>query len=222
MNIDPKILIRDAVLAQVAKKEVPRDFLSKKINQHKNNLRAKNFIIEHYAPMIIDQILENLTRNILHIASSGEYDKEVGLFLYGQVGCGKTEIMNYYSSKLRTDIIKIETINRKFLEYKDADFFRWADQFNDKDLIIDEAFGGREVKKYGTQSPVIEFFRQREEQYRKRNVITHFTSNIENINELESYGSRIASRLKGMCQFVNFGNSYDFRVLQYKARHKTT
>ena len=128
---------------------------------------------------------------------------EKGLILFGPCGTGKTYAMRIFSGLFRVEIVSALELAQYFEIGGAALFFENTQNFNGKALVIDEIGGERDTTSYGNKSPVIDFISKREDEYRMDRVLTFFTTNLKNREELAArYGDRITSRILGMCEPV--------------------
>mgnify|MGYP000870291923 CR=1 FL=1 len=126
-----------------------------------------------------------------------------GLILFGPCGTGKTFAMRIFSGLFKVEIVSALELSQHFEIGGAAMFFENAQNFNGKALVIDEIGGERDTLSFGNKSPVIDFISKREDEYRLDRVLTFFTTNLKNREELAArYGDRITSRILGMCEPV--------------------
>lgn len=146
-------------------------------------------------------------------------DYKKGFFLYGPVGTGKSTFLRGVQKYMNT--IKARDFDKDFrigFYWKSASelansyagdgqekLLQWCDECN---LLIDEL--GREprpAKHYGTELNVIQFLLQLRYDRRKENV-THITSNINPQDVMPMYGDYISDRFREMFNIIPwFGES---------------
>lgn len=175
------------------------------------------FIIDEDKRDVIKSVFAWIWRydpwNILHL----DYNK--GLFLYGPVGTGKSTFLKGMQKYMNT--IKARDFDKDFrigFFWKSASelansyagdgqekLLQWCDDCN---LLIDEL--GREprpAKHYGTELNVIQFILQLRYDKRRENI-THLTSNITPQDVMPLYGDYISDRFKEMFNILPwFGQS---------------
>lgn len=146
-------------------------------------------------------------------------DYKKGFFLYGPVGTGKSTFLRGVQKYMNT--IKARDFDKDFrigFYWKSASelansyagdgqekLLQWCDECN---LLIDEL--GREprpAKHYGTELNVIQFLLQLRYD-RRRDNITHITSNINPQDVMPMYGDYISDRFREMFNIIPwFGES---------------
>jgi DNA replication protein DnaC len=155
---------------------------------------------------------------IRHIAKEDikdRFDKpKRSMFLFGNTGAGKTLAIQIFSKIFGIEFFFADDLARIYAIEGEKYFWYYLNDFDGKDIIIDDLGSEREVKKYGNKSPFVDFLFHREKMYKKNRVLTHFTTNATNRDVLiEKYGDRVVSRLLGMCEFIRI-NAPDARVVQ--------
>lgn len=128
---------------------------------------------------------------------------EKGLFLFGEKGTGKTTAMQIMSGLFGIEIVPVEDMTVAFTCGKEEAFWELVSRFSGQHLIIDDICNEREAKMFGNRLPLPEFLKKRETMWKTRGILTFFTSNARNRNEItELYGDTITSRLLGCCNFL--------------------
>lgn len=123
-----------------------------------------------------------------------------GLLLYGSVGTGKTMALQIFSTLFSIDFIYADEMIQEYAKSGEKRFWEYIEQFDGKDIIIDDMGSERILKSFGNDSPMIDFYSRRERQFRESGVLTHGSTNCVDKNEIcDKYGDRIGSRLLGMC-----------------------
>lgn len=154
------------------------------------------------------------------IARSLNIDLRKGLLLIGNIGCGKTYLMN---------LLKF-CPNKKFLikpccdialEFLQGDNYRVLSKYGKKlelledyrDICFDD-LGAENIRKfYGDEVNVIgEILEYRYERFINHRELTHATSNLLPEQLADYYGQRLRSRMRQMFNLIYFGkNSKDKR-----------
>ena len=167
-----------------------------------NRNQAKNFVIDKNNEPMIEQLYYYITNNSTF---SGDLDK--GIMLQGKYGCGKTILLETYSS-LHNHAVRRFHLNQplftfiKSVELQEQIVKQSASVFARRPLIIDEF--GREskmVQDYGNVSrPISELLSLRSDV----GAITHGTTNFTfaTLASDEFYGGMIGDRLKVMFNFI--------------------
>lgn len=144
------------------------------------------------------------------------FDYKKGFFVYGPVGTGKSTLlkglqkyMNKVKDRYSTKDFRIGFFWKSASELANSyagdgqeKLLQWCDECN---LLIDEL--GREprpAKHFGTALNVIQFILQLR-YYRRKDNITHITSNINPEDVLTLYGDYISDRFKEMFNIVPYG-----------------
>ncbi|NEW81674.1 MAG: ATPase [Mariniphaga sp.] len=162
--------------------------------------------------------VENTTRQNLSLKK--------GILLTGPVGCGKTSLMTlikpFFAAEKQYVIKSVRDITFEFekegflvinrysnLAFCNPPFSGINSAFCFDDLGIEQP-----IKYYGNQCNVMaEILLSRYDQFIRKGVLTHITTNLA-ASELESmYGSRLRSRMREMFNLVAFDrNSKDKRI----------
>ena len=144
---------------------------------------------------------------------AGQYLNK-GIMLLGNVGSGKTLLMNIFQRliMLRNDkTFLFKNLGTLSAEYKkDGDMVIFATKR--KDYLFDElGLDTEHINSFGNKVNIVqELVRERYEDFINNGTLTHFTTNLV-IDQIEqSYGERTASRLTEMCNFIQM-TSYDRR-----------
>lgn len=146
------------------------------------------------------------------------YSMNKGIILFGDVGCGKTSIMNLFSSNQLSSYIMVncheisqeysrggyEEIERYFKEHNTAHYKKYFGQ--DKLGFCFDDLGTEDLKKhFGNSSNVMaEIILSR---YARKDLLkhkTHITTNLNAEQIRESYGDRIVSRMREMFNLIQF------------------
>jgi DNA replication protein DnaC len=173
------------------------------------------FTLDNFNEKIVKELCKYFTLDKTCI-----YDLKKGLFLTGPVGCGKTSLMNIFKFNQSNSyqIISANKMAEIFSSegYEGVDKFRQGITTPSKDLsfgqekiglCIDDIGTEDEKKHFGNQSNVILdiiMARYEKAEVLKEHNKTHFTSNLD-ANEIGAkYGERFRSRLRQMCNWIDF------------------
>lgn len=147
-----------------------------------------------------------------------------GLFLSGRTGVGKTVHMKLirqfltFKSRFRMKTCHSlaleymtngsETImyyGRNYVDYMDSNTIHQS-------YCFDDLGSEGEVKHFGTQSNVMgQVIMMRYEIFQNNQVKSHFTSNLTALQIEKHYGERVRSRLREMCNWIEYKDSFDKR-----------
>lgn len=162
------------------------------------------------------EVLEGLIRWIIK-DSTGEYDIQKGLFIYGAYGTGKTDLLHslkHFSIKLNLSNNRYDNVRKlpqiqsyKFMIQKAKESKSIAGLYKkDGPSIIDDLGFKNEtqLKIFGEKTNVIdEIIESRHRAWRaNRNHYSIFTSNLDVEDIHEVHGEGISSRLIEMCNII--------------------
>lgn len=175
--------------------------------QAKSRIIGKEFVVDEYNRGII----QNLIRYFIGDPDC-EWDHSKGVFLYGQVGTGKTYLM----SVLQTFVDASGIDFRRFEFHTCADIADGVEiegveslrkYFNSETDICFDDFGqeAATIKRYGNELNAMErILTKRYNAFIAGKCITHLTSNMD-LSEVENvYGTRLADRFREMFNIVFF------------------
>lgn len=167
--------------------------------------------------------------NEVEFEKNKSYSLKKGLFLYGNCGSGKTELLRTYQDfkiKVFDETVGFKTCKDMNTAYKHID----SDTRKAQKLIGIKTFASKNDKterifdEFGAEEPFIIDFGNRfavmpyifEERYSgiTDGVVTHSTSNLTRNSIKEVYGNRIDSRLDAMFNTIVLGKTsggFDFR-----------
>lgn len=170
--------------------------------------------------------------NLLSLYFSGDkrfedesdFSLKKGIFLVGPIGCGKTSIMKAFAKNSYNAFV-IASTRSVSDEYSKSGIDGVARFFESVQVYPQNNYGQKEAgycfddlgvettkKHFGNELNVMtDIILSR---YEKSNLIgkTHFTGNIMGDEIEETYGARVRSRLREMCNFIAFDpQSSDFR-----------
>lgn len=151
-------------------------------------------------------------------------DISKSLYLYSSTGSGKTLLLDvfkeYTKNVLQQNSFRRFTANEIALDIKkrgiEAIEQYVIDISSNKPIamyIEDFGTGMLKLKDYGTEVDVMaELIMRRYRYFQTHNMPTHICTNIKPQDLATVFDQRIESRLKEMCNFIDF-NLFDFRVL---------
>jgi DNA replication protein DnaC len=122
-----------------------------------------------------------------------------GLLLTGGVGCGKTTLMKFFSTNRRQKyaVKSVRDISYQFAE----EGFEMIRQYNQRVWCFDDLGTEGERKHYGD---IVNVMKDILLNRYDRNMTTHLTTNLTGDQIRECYGERVASRLREMCNVIEF------------------
>jgi len=124
------------------------------------------------------------------------YTTPKSFMIFGTPGAGKTYFFEILSNRFNSiQMIGVDRIDQQ--EPKRFGFWTWYAQWDDLHLVIDDV--GAEIN---TQA-IIDIIKHREKLWKNNGILTFYTSNLKNRDELEAkYGTRIKSRILGQCNTI--------------------
>jgi DNA replication protein DnaC len=164
---------------------------------------------KNYASLCLNDNTLVLNDQIKDIIQSIE-KKERGVLIYGNVGSGKTFIMDILLRVIHTqDKKKFSKVNAIDLitefNLNGHDVFK---KYHQKNVFFDDLGAETKGKFYGENMEAFEKLIQiRYNEFRDFGTVTHFTTNLTKNEILERYGERIVSRLKEMCDITVLGGN---------------
>jgi DNA replication protein DnaC len=151
----------------------------------------------------------------------GDYDLKKGIYLYGDVGRGKTFLLECLSKMCSAIEIRFENANKPFtsrrfamatvkeivLEMARKKSVEALDKYSKGNLLIDdlgnEKDHGDTQKIYGNEYDTIgEVITQRYRYFKQHGAITHATSNLLPSEWKKAYGTRVEDRMYDMFNLV--------------------
>jgi len=143
-------------------------------------------------------------------------DSAKGILLLGPVGCGKTAALRFFERNTRAPyrIVPARDVARRFL----TEGFAVLDRYGAQAFVqrgseaarpithcFDDLGVEQNARLYGNECNVLaEILLDRYDKFVTHQMRTHLTSNL-NAPELETlYGDRLRSRLREMCNVLNF------------------
>lgn len=208
----------------------PVEYLKLDFNQTMNNVFQ--FLKESCnGGFIVDQYNEKVI-NLLSLYFSGDkrfedesgFSLKKGIFLAGPIGCGKTSIMKAFARNSHNAFVMTSTRSVSD-EYSRNGIDGVARFFDSVQVYPQNNYGQKEAgycfddlgvesakKHFGNELNVMtDIILSR---YEKSSLTgkTHFTGNIIGDEIEDTYGARVRSRLREMCNFITFDpQASDFR-----------
>jgi DNA replication protein DnaC len=147
--------------------------------------------------------------------SGSGLDLNKGIYLYGPIGCGKTELMKWFKHNQTNSfvIFDVRQISDQYKKEGSDGIYRYKGMIESAWMPFGQSLVGicfddlgTEVdsKHYGNEANVMaDVFLSR---YQNKNLHskTHFTTNLNASMLKERYGDRVASRLREMVNIVEF------------------
>ena len=205
------------------KHEVRKVFIKTLNNLHlKSSHGKRGLIIDEETEKVIDLICMYINREI-EFEKKG-YSLHKGLWLCGNFGTGKTQMMLAYRElKKNIGFQSCNDMNMRFLkkdEYgnetrKFEGIKIFADKFDIKERIFDD-LGEEEttVMDFGNKICIMAYIINERYKGLKDGCITHITTNLTKNQIIEIYGGRIGSRMDEMFNVIALGskiNAVDYR-----------
>lgn len=171
------------------------------------------FILDNYSEPVFDKLAKYFTK-----AKDNELNPDKGIMLAGPVGCGKTEIMDFFKYNFYDSFIVVSCRELTYSYSKMGD--EAIKRYNGLIPFVDVhlSYGQNKVgvcfddmgteddrKNYGNESNVMaDVMLNRYDN--KRNLIrkTHITTNLTTDEMEQRYGSRVRSRMREMFNLVVF------------------
>ena len=177
--------------------------------------RIKSFLEKHnIRPIGVDgELLFSVMVN--YIAKRRLKIKCKGLLLCGDVGVGKTYILELINAILDTYMCTAEELVLRYK--KDSESFYDMDQRMlrhqwSNSVLLDDLGMEIMINDYGEKQELMSsFITKRYEMYQDNGAVTVITSNLDDISIKERYGIRIWSRLNSMCDIYGI-NGKDLRI----------
>lgn len=173
----------------------------------------ENFELDEYSREIFKLLCQYFTKD-LEFETNG-YSLKKGLFLFGNIGCGKTTMFKLFQRNVTNDFY-VKSCREVASEYTKYGVDTIEKYSNLKDVYPHEHYGqkvqgvcfddlGSETNKknFGNEINVMEDIIQNRYD---RGLIgkTHLTSNLSADEITEAYGSRVASRMREMFNIISF------------------
>jgi len=171
------------------------------------------FILDSYSEPVFDKLAKYFTKD-----KDSELNPDKGIMLAGPVGCGKTEIMDFFKYNFHDSFIVVSCRDLTYSYSKLGDeaikryngLIPFVDVHltygqNKVGVCFDDMGTEDDRKNYGNESNVMaDVMLNRYDN--KRNLIrkTHITTNLTTDEMEQRYGSRVRSRMREMFNLVVF------------------
>lgn len=171
------------------------------------------FVVDNENRPVLQQLVPYFAQT-----QGGNLSPQKGILLAGNVGSGKTLLMETFNQLVRRSKPFYKTTARQVAKDYAADgltaLVRYLKQFRKTpaglvpvDFFFDDLGAEDNKKHYGNEANVMaEVIYDRYELYTRYGTRTHFTTNLTPQELEEKYGERAYSRLCHMCHFVVLGN----------------
>lgn len=149
-------------------------------------------------------VINKQIQNIIKTVDANER----GVLIYGNVGSGKTFVMDVLLRVIHNqDKKKFSKVNAIDLitdfNTNGHDVFK---RYQQKNVFFDDLGAETKGKFFGENMEAFEKLIQiRYNDFRDYGVLTHFTTNLTKKDMMQRYGERIVSRLKEMCEAIVLG-----------------
>lgn len=191
------------------------DFDEGKLHFHKmllSSFHDTTFKYDQYNTLVIKKLFMYIIQDPRLESpemEGGPWSLKKGIFIFGGIGTGKTNLMRVLSMFSRAfkleSHFKMNDFEESNEECQGKKGIAYLKNFERGDWCHDELIPKR-VKSMGNElDPAKTIIRKNYDRYCKSGNPTHYTSNVK-IHELnEIMGARIYSRLQHMCNFVYLG-----------------
>jgi DNA replication protein DnaC len=139
-----------------------------------------------------------------------------GILLSGPIGCGKTTIMNLMKHLTPTEhkffVKPTRDISFEFIQDGYEVIHRYSKgklyQSEPKTICFDDLGTENNLKYYGNECNVMaEILLSRYDLFTSKKLQTHITTNLSTKEIETTYGNRVRSRLRELCNLVSYDNN---------------
>lgn len=138
-----------------------------------------------------------------------QLDPRKGIYIYGDVGRGKSMLMmasSSFTKSIKYDFrqFRIASIKDLILKAVSTSSIEHVTQYLKGSVCFDDmGFENNDFRLYGNSVPVMEhILNHRYNSFQRSGLVTHITSNVPFEKIKDVYGDRIQSRLYEMCNIV--------------------
>ena len=127
-----------------------------------------------------------------------------GALMMGNVGTGKTVLLQYAALVLRVGYFDITGLSTIYATGGDENF--WSvmrdTMLTGHDLILDDLGAEADTKRFGNQMPIVELIYERYSLWKLTGARLWMATNLTGAEIRTRYGDRVLDRLKEMCYVV--------------------
>lgn len=174
-------------------------------------------------PLILDMDNEDVFKLLCYYFTGDNrfneagYDLNKGICLHGNIGCGKTFLMqSFMENQIGSYVVKrVSDVCGDYADYgEDEGINIYCNKYRPIGGLIGRTFGHKDLdicfddlgtedltKHYGNSKNVMADIMYRRD---AKGLRTHITMNLDDVELKEKYGSRIASRFNQMFNIVSF------------------
>jgi len=168
---------------------------------------------------VVDGENRAVINNVLYYFNSDpvfEGDLGRGLFIRGNIGSGKTHLLEVFKTiGLRAFVLFKTRLAEREVAIKGHEYLKTLNRATD--MGFDDLGAEANIKSYGNEVNVMaEVIQDRYDLWKKTGAVTHFTTNLTNPEIISRYGDRCLSRLMEMSNFITLGvgaHSKDRRIV---------
>ena len=186
---------------------------------------GNHFLLYHEDTEVLSKLYAYITQDV-KLCAQFSLDLKKGIFLVGGVGVGKTVFMlilrQLFPIKERYTVKPCQQLALEYIDQGTNVLMRYGRNYVDyvdintinRSYCFDDLGSEEATKHYGNDANVMaQIIQMRYNIFQGRKVLTHFTSNLTSDQIDVYYGARVRSRLKEMCNWIEFSStSNDKRV----------
>lgn len=214
-----------SILTPITQNRFDMDQFTKWMQDHGKLMYGSHFLLYSEDTEVLAKLYAYISGDV-KMCSKFSLDLNKGIFLVGGVGVGKTVFMMILRQLLPLkDRYALKPCQQIALEYIDQGtnvLMRYGRNYVDnvdintvnRAYCFDDLGAEEATKHYGNDANVMaQIIQMRYNLFQNRKVLTHFTSNLISDQIDVHYGTRVRSRLREMCNWIEFSEtSNDKRV----------
>jgi len=214
-----------SIPTQITQNRFDMDQFTKWMQNHGKLMYGSHFLLYSEDTEVLAKLYAYITGDV-KMCSKFSLDLNKGIFLVGGVGVGKTVFMMILRQLLPLkDRYAVKPCQQIALEYIDQGtnvLMRYGRNYVDnvdintinRAYCFDDLGAEEATKHYGNDANVMaQIIQMRYNLFQNRKVLTHFTSNLISDQIDVHYGTRVRSRLREMCNWIEFSDkSSDKRI----------